>query len=151
MKKSAGILVYRMVDNECEVFLVHPGGPFWKNKDDGAWSVPKGEFSDDEDPLMAARREFREETGQEISGDFQPLPIIRQKGGKQVQVWTVKGEVDAAAILSNTFSMEWPPHSGRKMNVPEVDKAAWFDLKTARKKILASQLPLLNSLEALLV
>lgn len=150
MKQAAGLLVYRWRNEKPEVFLVHPGGPFWKNKDDGAWVIPKGEFTESEDPFNAARREFREETGQDVDGTFTALPVLKQKGGKIVHAWAVEAEPDAEAIRSNTFPLEWPPKSGRFMDVPEVDRASWFDLNTARRKMLPSQLPLLDALEELL-
>lgn len=145
-KQSAGILLYRRTDATLEVLLVHPGGPFWKNKDDGAWMIPKGEFTDEEDPLACARREFQEETGFEVKGPFAPLDPIRQAGGKAVLAWAAEGDLDAEKIQSNTFEMEWPPKSGRRQSFPEVDRAAWFDLAEARKKLLKSQLPLLDQL-----
>jgi len=130
-----------------EVFLVHPGGPFWAKKDDGAWSIPKGEFSEHEDPLGAAKREFREETGFEVAGEFQPLEPVRQPSGKIVYAWAARGDIAAGAIESNTFSMEWPPGSGRMQDFPEVDRAEWFPVDVARRKILKGQLALLNQLE----
>jgi len=145
-KQSAGLLMYRTRD--CvEVFLVHPGGPFWARKDQGAWSIPKGEVTTEEDPLAASRREFQEETGQDVAGTFTPLEPIRQAGGKIVHAWAVAGDCDPAAIQSNTFTMEWPPRSGRQQNFPEVDRAGWFTLEQAREKILKSQCPLLDQLE----
>jgi predicted NUDIX family NTP pyrophosphohydrolase len=149
-KQSAGILLYRRGARGPEVFLVHPGGPFWAKKDAGAWSIPKGEFAEDEDPLAAARREFSEETGLAIDGPFHALAPIKQKGGKIVHGFAVEGDCDAAAIRSNEFQMEWPPKSGRMQNFPEVDRAGWFGLDAAREKILASQAPLLDALKALL-
>jgi predicted NUDIX family NTP pyrophosphohydrolase len=131
-----------------EVLLVHPGGPYWAKKDDGAWSIPKGEFSDDEEPLAAARREFLEEMGVAPAGEFVPLEPIRQAGGKRVFVWAVESDFDPAALRSNTFSMEWPPRSGRQQLFPEVDRAAWFEIDTATRKILTSQQPLLDQLAA---
>jgi predicted NUDIX family NTP pyrophosphohydrolase/trans-aconitate methyltransferase len=129
-----------------EVLLVHPGGPFWAKKDDGAWSIPKGEVSDDEEPLAAARREFEEELGGPVEGEFLPLEPIRQPGGKRVLAWAVRADFDPATLRSNTFSMEWPPKSGRQQQFPEVDKAAWFDLDVAKQKILKGQAPLLDEL-----
>jgi len=146
-KKSAGILLYRFVQGAPEVFLVHPGGPFWAKKDDGAWSIPKGEFVDGEDPLEAAKREFKEETGFGVEGDFQPLEALKQPTGKIVFAWVAEGNVDAAAVRSNTFSMEWPRGSGKTQSFPEVDRGDWFDLPTARTKILKGQLDLLEQLE----
>ena len=148
MPKSAGLLPYRMRRDGVEVFLVHPGGPFWAACDDGTWSICKGEFSADEDPMDAARREFLEETGLSIEGNFRPLQPIRQRGGKVVYAWSVPCEkLDAAAITSNTFSMEWPPKSGRKQQFPEIDRAAWFPIAEARRKILKGQLSLLDQLQ----
>ena len=131
------------------MFLVHPGGPFWTRKDQGAWSIPKGEFTT-EAPLDAAQREFHEETGFTACGDFRPLETIRQAGGKIVHAWAVEGDCDAEAATSNSFTMEYPPHSGRLRSFPEVDRAAWFPLAQAREKILKSQLPLLDQLETML-
>lgn len=149
-RQSAGILLYRIRNQQTEVFLVHPGGPYFSHKDAGAWSIPKGEFTDDEDPLAAARREFAEETGQQIEGPFTPLPAIKQKGGKVVQAWAVKGDMDETTVASNTFRMEYPYKSGKWITVPEVDKAAWFDLQTARVKINAAQAALVDALGQLL-
>lgn len=149
-KTSAGVLMYRRRRRELEVFLVHPGGPLWARKDEGAWSIPKGEFGVDEDPLEAARREFAEETGLAVTGRLQRLEPIRQSGGKVVHAWAVEGDIDADAIGSNTFTMEWPPRSGRQQEFPEVDRAAWFTLDTARSKILKSQQPLLDQLDKIL-
>src|SRR5262249_18504771 len=149
MKRSAGLLVYRTTKEETEVFLVHPGGPFWAKKDAGAWSIPKGEFKTEE-PLIAAIREFEEETGQRISGDFVELKPIKQKGGKMVYAWAVEADVDAANIESNTFQQEWPPKSGVLKEFKEIDRAAWFDAKTARQKILGAQAELIDQLEEFL-
>jgi predicted NUDIX family NTP pyrophosphohydrolase len=148
-RKSAGLLMYRRRDRHVEVLLIHPGGPFWATKDDGAWSIPKGEFTNEE-PLEAAKREFREETGFSVDGDFQSLAPIKQAGGKTVHAWAVAGDCDADAIRSNTFTMEWPPRSGQLKAYPEADRAAWFSLPQAREKILKSQQPLLDELERLL-
>ena len=145
-KVSAGILLYRLSANGPEVFLVHPGGPFWAKRDLGAWSVPKGEVDGDEDLLEAAKREFREETGAPIEGDFVELEPLRQPSGKVVRVWAVEGEVDASSITSNTFSIEWPPRSGESREFPEVDRAGWFTLAEARDKLLPGQRPLLDQL-----
>jgi len=147
-KQSAGLLLCRGQGTDRQVFLVHPGGPFWKAKDAGAWSIPKGEFDAGEDALDAARREFFEETGLTVDGDFRPLGSVRQKSGKIVHAWAVAADVDAAAIKSNTFSMEWPPKSGRMQDFPEVDRAGWFSLDEARAKINAGQAELLNRLRA---
>ncbi|MDO3626364.1 NUDIX domain-containing protein [Mucilaginibacter sp. BT774] len=145
-KQSAGILLYRFINNQLQVFLVHPGGPFYKNKDDGSWSIPKGEFADDENPLDAAKREFLEETGQIIHGNFTALTPIRQKGGKTVHAWAIEGDVDHKTMVSNTFEIEWPPRSGKKQTFPEIDKAAWFDTGLAKIKINAAQSELINEL-----
>lgn len=146
-KQSAGLLLYRGMGRSLEVFLVHPGGPFWAKKDDGAWSIPKGEFNPGEDPLDAAKREFREETGLVAQGEYRPFRPIRQKSGKIVNAWAVQCDVDPAAVKSNTFSMEWPPKSGRMREFPEIDRAEWFKIGVARRKILKSQLGLLEQLE----
>jgi len=149
-RKSAGLLMYRRRSGQVEVLLVHPGGPFWTHKDAGAWSIPKGEFTDEEPPLDAARREFQEETGFTASGVFHPLTPIRQAGGKIVHAWAVAGDLDANAAHSNTYKLEWPPHSGQWKTYPEIDRAAWFPVPQARAKLLKSQLPLLDQLEHLL-
>ena len=149
-KESAGLLLYRRRQGNLEVFLVHPGGPFWARKDLGAWSIPKGEHQLDEEPLAAARREFREETGMEPHGLLRPLKPIRQAGGKVVQAWAFEGDADPSVIRSNTFAMEWPPGSGRNETFPEVDRAAWFEMDEAKIKILKGQVALLNELQAAL-
>ncbi len=146
-KQSAGILVYRKMVTGAEVFLVHPGGPFWKNKDEGAWSIPKGEFNDSENPLDAAKREFLEETGVSLSGDFIELKPVKLKSGKKVSAWAIEKNIDAGNIASNTFEMEWPPHSGKLQSFPEVDKGEWFSFEKARKKINVMQVALLDQLE----
>ncbi|MBI4830865.1 MAG: NUDIX domain-containing protein [Candidatus Lindowbacteria bacterium] len=148
-KTSAGLLVYRVRKGNPEVFLVHPGGPFWSKKDTGAWSIPKGEFTT-EDPLEAARREFREETGFTAEGDFRPLTPVRQSSKKTVYVWVVEDDFGPAAIKSNTFSIEWPPRSGNQEEFPEIDRAEWFGLNDARQKILKGQVPFLEELEQML-
>jgi predicted NUDIX family NTP pyrophosphohydrolase len=140
--------MYRRRDSTLEVFLVHPGGPFWAKKDAGAWSIPKGEIDPAEDPLAAARREFAEETGLAVEGRFQPLAPVTQAGGKIVQAWAVEGDFDPTALQSNSFSIEWPPRSGRQATFPEVDRAAWFPLEIARQKINPAQAALLDELEA---
>jgi predicted NUDIX family NTP pyrophosphohydrolase len=145
-RKSAGLVMFRERDGELEVLLVHPGGPFWAKKDDGAWSIPKGEIDEGEDPLAAARREVVEELGAAPDGLFIPLEPVRQAGGKVVHAWAIEADVDAASITSNTFQMEWPPRSGRRQTFPEVDRAAWFTIAQARSKILRGQLPLLDGL-----
>lgn len=145
--RSAGLLVYDVDDGETRVLLVHPGGPFWANKDDGAWSIPKGEHDPDEDPLAAAYREFAEELGVAApDGPAEPLGEITQSSGKRVTAWAVRGHVDVDAIASNTFEMEWPPKSGRRQQFPEVDRAAWFALAEARVKLLPAQVALLDQL-----
>ena len=150
-RHSAGILVYRYHAGNLQVFLVHPGGPLWAKKDQEAWSIPKGEFSPDvDDALTAARREFREETGQEIDGEFAKLTPVLQPGGKMVHGWAVRGHVDTRSLQSNSFSLEWPPRSGRKQSFPEVDRGEWFTPEEARVKILRGQIGLLDQLEKLL-
>ena len=147
--KSAGILVYRRRAGQTEVLLVHPGGPFWARRDSGAWSIPKGEYADSEDPEAAARREFTEETGWAVTGELLPLGEIRQKAGKVVTAFAAEGDFDPASLESNRFEMEWPPKSGRIASFPEVDRAGWFGLAEARDKIVEGQRPLLDRLEAL--
>jgi predicted NUDIX family NTP pyrophosphohydrolase len=148
-RQSAGLLLYRR-RGELQVFLVHPGGPFWAKKDAYAWSIPKGEFAPDEDPLQAAKREFAEETGLAPAGAFVALPPLKQPGGKIVHAWAAEGDCDPAAVRSNTFTLEWPPRSGRMQEFPEVDRAAWFPLALARGKIHKGQAALLDELERLL-
>lgn len=148
--KSAGILVYRRLAGALEVLLVHPGGPFWAKRDSAAWSIPKGEYSDPEDPERAARREFAEETGWTIDGALTPLGEIRQKAGKAVIAFTAQGDFDPATLTSNSFEMEWPPKSGRIASFPEVDRAGWFALAEAREKMIEGQRPLLDRLHNLL-
>jgi predicted NUDIX family NTP pyrophosphohydrolase len=145
-KKSAGLLAFRERAGGLEVLLVHPGGPFWAKKDEGAWSIPKGEIADNEEPLAAAQREFAEECGVAPEGDFIPLGSVKQAGGKQVFAWAFRFEFDPATLRSNTFSMEWPPKSGKQREFPEVDRAEWFTLDAARVKILKGQAPLLDEL-----
>jgi predicted NUDIX family NTP pyrophosphohydrolase len=149
-RTSAGLLVYRRRDGTLEVFLVHPGGPFWKNKDAGAWSIPKGEFPPAEPPLDAAKREFKEETGFTIEGPFRELQPVKQPGGKIVYAWAAEGNFDATQVRSNTFEMEWPRGSGKFSQFPEVDRANWFTLDEAQEKILAGQAPLLSQVENLI-
>ena len=146
-KTSAGILLYRRKGKDLQVFLVHPGGPFWAKKDLGAWSLPKGEFADGEDPLAAAKREFTEETGFPIDGNFRALRPLRQPSGKTIYAWAVEGDCDPEALRSNTFEMEWPPKSGRRQEFPEVDRAAWFSIDEARDQIIAGQAPFLDELK----
>lgn len=141
--------MFRRRGDGVEVLLVHPGGPFWTNRDDGAWSFPKGEIAGDEEPVAVARRELREETGCEPAGDFRPLGSVTQAGGKTVHLWAVEGDCDASAITSNTFRMEWPPRSGRQQEFPEVDRAEWFAPEEARRKLLPGQRPFLDRLAAL--
>ena len=143
MKQSAGILLFRMNKKNLEFFLVHPGGPFWKNKDLGAWSIPKGEFEDGEDPLKAARREFEEETGQKIDGDFIPLKSVKLKSGKMVYAWAIEKDIDPKVLLSNTIHVEWPPKSGKRIEIPEVDKGEWFSFDEAKQKINPAQVSFL--------
>jgi predicted NUDIX family NTP pyrophosphohydrolase len=145
-KRSAGILAYRRREGALELFLVHPGGPFWKNKDHGAWSIPKGEIDPDEDPLRAAQREFREETGQTIDGTFAALDPVKIASGKVIEAWAIEHDLDADAITSNSFEIEWPPRSGRMQSFPEVDRAAWLAPQDALRKITPGQLPLLVQL-----
>ena len=146
VKKSAGILLYRLLKNKPEFFLVHPGGPFWTNKDAGAWTIPKGEYDINEEPLAAAIREFSEETGHIISGNFISLTPIIQKAGKQVDAWALEGDIDTTNIRSNSFKIEWPPKSGNWKSYPEIDRAEWFDLKTAKEKINPAQVAFLEEL-----
>lgn len=148
-KISAGLLLYRRRGAALEVLLVHPGGPFWAKKDEGAWSIPKGEAASVEDLPARARREFEEETGFAVDGAFQPLTPVRQAGGKIVYAWALEGDIDTAAIRSNRFSLEWPPRSGRIQEFPEVDRGEWFTLEMARRKINKGQLPLLDEIERL--
>ena len=147
-KRSAGILMYRQGDNGVEVLLVHPGGPFWANKDIGAWSIPKGEYSDAEEALAVAMREFEEETGSSPQGDFQRGELV-QPGRKIVTAWAVEGDFDIATLKSNMFELEWPPKSGRKTSFPEVDRAEWFLLDEARRRILPGQQEFLARLMAI--
>jgi predicted NUDIX family NTP pyrophosphohydrolase len=150
-KETAGILLYRVRQGAFEVFLVHPGGPFWIKKDDGAWSIPKGEIEEREDYLHAAKREFREETGFSLDGNFIALTPLKQRGGKTVHAWAVEGDVDAQSIKSNLFSMEWPPRSGKHAEFPEVDRAGWFTLEAAKEKILPGQAEFLEELRRLVI
>jgi len=147
-KKSAGLLLFRRINAAgIEVLLVHPGGPFWRNKDEGAWTIPKGEFDQDEDPLAAARREFEEETGSAPpAGRYIPLKAIKQKNGKTVHAWAVEGDFDPATLASNAFEIEWPPKSGLRQEFPEVDRAEWFSPEAATGKILSGQGKLISEL-----
>jgi len=142
--------MFRIRERELELFLVHPGGPFWAKKDLGAWSIPKGEYLDEEDPLEVAKREFFEETGYEARGEFRELTAIRQAGGKRVRAWAFQGDCEPGGLKSNTFSMEWPPKSGRRAEFPEVDRGGWFSVGLARGKILKGQIPLIDELCALI-
>ena len=145
-RRSAGILLYRHTPAGPEVFLVHPGGPFWAKKDAGAWGIPKGECQTGEDGLAAARRELAEETGFTLDGRYVPLGSFRQSSAKTVDVWALEADVDPARLQSNTFQMEWPPRSGRMQDFPEVDRAAWFTRSEAARKILKGQVPILETL-----
>ncbi|MGZ8997489.1 MAG: NUDIX domain-containing protein [Allosphingosinicella sp.] len=144
---SSGILMWRRRDDQIELLLGHFGGPMWHNKDDGAWAIPKGMIEPGESAEAAARREFREELGQEVEGDLVPLGRIRQRGGKWVEAFAIEGNLDPETMVSNSFSMEWPPRSGRLQSFLEIDAAAWFSIAQARAKILPSQLPLIDLFE----
>lgn len=146
---SAGILMYRRSKAGILVLLVHPGGPFWRNRDLGAWSIPKGELDDGEDTEAAARREFKEELGMEAAGPLRPLGQVRQRAGKTVQAYALEGDLDVSDVRSNEIAIEWPPRSGRTVYVPEIDRAAWFAIPLAREKVLAGQRPFLDRLEML--
>ena len=155
MKRSAGILAYRLKEvkgngGQTEFFLVHPGGPFFARKDNGFWTIPKGEYESNETPLDAARREFEEETGVRLSGKFVSLGEVKQKGGKIVEAWAIESDFDERQITSNSFEIEWPPKSGRKQSFPEVDKAGWFELEEASKKINQAQMEFLVRLPGLI-
>jgi predicted NUDIX family NTP pyrophosphohydrolase len=145
-QRSAGIILHRPGNSTVEVFLVHPGGPFWAKKDEGAWSIPKGLYMSGEDPLAAARREFEEEVGVPITGNFIDLGEFRQPGGKTISAWAIEGDLNEADLKSNMFEMEWPPRSGKQRLFPEVDRAAWFDLTTACQKITRGQIPIIHAL-----
>jgi predicted NUDIX family NTP pyrophosphohydrolase len=149
-KQAAGILLYRRGPSGLEVLLAHPGGPLWARKDYGAWTLPKGQFSDGELPLDAAKREFEEEMGSAPAGDFQSLGTLKQPSGKVIHAWAAESDFDCANVKSNLFSMEWPPRSGQAAEFPEVDRAAWFSIAQARQKILKGQQPFLDRLLALL-
>jgi predicted NUDIX family NTP pyrophosphohydrolase len=146
-RQSAGILLYRFAGEAPEVLLVHPGGPFWARKDAGVWSIPKGEYDDTEDPLASALREFEEETGTALDPD-EPVELgsVKQRSGKVVTAWAAEGDLDADSIASNTFTMEWPPRSGRMASFPEVDRAGWFGLGEAREKLNPAQVEFLDRL-----
>ena len=139
MKQSAGILLYKFIDSTIYFLLVHPGGPFWKNKDLESWSIPKGEFTEEEDPLEAAKREFKEETGFDVDGDFIELEWVKLKSGKTIFAWAVEFDIDVALVKSNEFEIEWPPKSGSLKSFPEIDKAEWFQTAEALKKINPAQ------------
>jgi predicted NUDIX family NTP pyrophosphohydrolase len=145
-KQSAGLLLYRFRGDNLEVLLIHPGGPFWKNKDAGAWSVPKGEFEDDEDALAAAKRETQEELGRAFTGKFTALEPVKLKTGKIAYAWALEADFDPEKLVSNIFEMEWPPRSGKKIMVPEADKAAWLSPKEAKEKINAAQVNFIDQL-----
>jgi len=148
-KRSAGILLYRLTGGVPEVLLVHPGGPYWARRDDGAWSIPKGEYEEGDDPRACALREFEEETGAPLPpGELVDLGNIRQKGGKVVTAWAAEGDLDTDAVQSNTFEMEWPPRSGRTAEFPEIDRAGWFGVDQARAKLVPAQAELLDRLLA---
>ena len=149
-KRSAGLLLYRRRNGSAEVFLVHPGGPFWAKKDLGAWSIPKGEYSEGEDPLSAARREFEEETGFPAPPHCVALGEVKQAGGKVVTAWAAEGDCDPGKLVSNQCQVEWPPRSGRMIDIPEVDRAGWFSIGEAGERILQSQQPFLDRLMRML-
>jgi predicted NUDIX family NTP pyrophosphohydrolase len=149
-KQAAGILLFRRGPSGLQVLLAHPGGPLWTRKDDGAWTLPKGQFGDGELPLDAARREFEEEMGSAPVGEFQPLGTLKQPSGKVIHAWAAESDFDVTKVKSNLFEMEWPPKSGRKAEFPEVDRAGWFSIDEARRKILKGQQPFLDRLLALL-
>lgn len=146
-KKSAGLLLFRQKSGELEVLLAHMGGPYWEKKDEGSWSIPKGEFDENEDPLNAAKREFEEETGTVPVGDFIPLEPLKQPSGKLIYAWAVKAEFDPATLRSNMFSIEWPPKSGKQQEFPEIDRAAWLTPEVAKRKILKGQAPFVDQLQ----
>ena len=150
-KKSSGILLYRLTNSIPEIFLVHPGGPFWAKKDLHAWSVPKGEFTDEESPLNAAIREFEEETGFHLTGNFTALTPVTQKGGKKVYCYSCEGNIDPDKIRSNSFEMEWPPKSGKKQFFPEIDRGEWFDMATGKLKIIEVQAAFIDELAERLI
>jgi predicted NUDIX family NTP pyrophosphohydrolase len=149
-KRSAGLLMYRSRQDETEVFLVHPGGPYWANKDQGAWTIPKGEYDDEEEPFAAARREFFEETGFTADGEFLSLGEVRQKSGKLVTAWAFVGDCDPTQLKSNTCEIEWPPKSGTRLQIPEIDRGSWFTMNDARRYIRAELDELLLRLSSLI-
>lgn len=150
MRQSAGILLYKWNGGKLLFFLVHPGGPFWEGKDEGAWTIPKGEYGNDELPLTAALREFKEETGKELKGPAQALTPVRQKAGKQVIAFAMEGDIDPLTISSNYFKIQWPYKSGKWISVPEIDKGGWFDITEAKSKINPAQVAFLDELSLLL-
>jgi predicted NUDIX family NTP pyrophosphohydrolase len=145
-KKSAGLDLYRFKDSQLEVFLVHPGGPFWSKKNEGAWSIPKGEYEEGEDPFEVAKREFKEETGFEADGDFISLSPLKQPSRKIIIAWALEGDCDADKIKSNTFMIEWPPRSGKYAKFPEVDRAGWFSISVAKRKLLKGKVRFIEQL-----
>lgn len=145
-KKSAGFVMYRFMDSKLEVFLVHPGGPYWAKKDEGSWSIPKGEYTDDEEPFEVAKREFKEETGYEADGNFIPLSPIKQPSRKLITAWAFEGDCDARKIKSNMFKIDWPPRSGKQAEFPEVDRAEWFSITTAKRKLLKGHVGFIDQL-----
>jgi predicted NUDIX family NTP pyrophosphohydrolase len=151
MKRSAGLLMFRRPDGgELQVLLAHPGGPFWSNKDAGAWTIPKGEYGDPEPALAAAQREFTEETGLPVTPPLLPLGDIVQRSGKRISAWAFEGDCEPDQLRCNTFEMEWPPRSGQRQQFPEIDRIGWFDLDDARRKLLPAQCPLLDRLQEIL-
>ncbi len=149
-KISAGILMYRFCKDVLEVLLVHPGGPLWSKKDFCSWSIPKGEYTDKEDPFIVAKREFQEETGFQADGDFIPLRSLKQPSGKVVSAWALEGDCDTSKVKSNTFKMEWPPRSEKQQEFPELDRAEWFTIEMAKKKLLKGQVGFIEELCELL-
>jgi predicted NUDIX family NTP pyrophosphohydrolase len=145
-KQSAGILIFRRKNAALEFMLVHPGGPIWKNKDEGAWSIPKGEFTDEEDALAAAQRELKEELGMELTGEFISLAPVKLKSGKTVYAWALEADLNTELISSNTCQIEWPPRSGKRIDIPEIDKGAWFNMSEAKQKINPAQAAFLDEL-----
>jgi predicted NUDIX family NTP pyrophosphohydrolase len=145
-KRSAGLLMYRRRNDELEVFLVHPGGPYWAKKDVGAWSIPKGEYTEEEQAIDAAKREFEEETGFAVEGELLDIGQVKQPGGKIVSAWAFEGDCDPASLRSNTFSMEWPRRSGQQREFPEVDRGSWYSVAGAREKLMTGQLAFLDRL-----
>jgi predicted NUDIX family NTP pyrophosphohydrolase len=153
MKASAGILFFRTINKEIELLLVHPGGPFWKKKDNGAWTIPKGEIQEGEEPFTAALREVEEETGIQLkinSSESIELKPLKQKSGKLVYAWAIEMDLEPSAIESNEFEMEWPPRSGKKCTFPEIDKAAWFNVEVAKEKIITAQVTLIDELVSII-